>query len=214
MAPHWNHNTHYHDLLLRHLPVGAVRALDVGCGTGRLTRRLALRVDRVDALDPSPVMVAAARERTPDRLNARFTEATLADHPLEPGAYDFVTALSSLHHMPLGPSLARLRSALAPGGVLAVCGLYRREDPADLLWDAAALVPQWTVGASLALGRAMTGVPDPDDEGAPMPMLAPSTSLAEIRRAAAEHLPGARTRRLLFWRYLLTWRAPGAVYPA
>ena len=31
-------------------------------------------------------------------------------------------------------------------------------------------------------------------------------SVGEVRRAAAEVLPGARVRRLLFWRYALVWR--------
>jgi trans-aconitate methyltransferase len=44
-----------------------MRALDVGCGPGVLTSRLAQRLgaDHVAALDPSPPFVAAARERCP-----------------------------------------------------------------------------------------------------------------------------------------------------
>jgi hypothetical protein len=30
----WNHNNHYHDLLLKAVPYGCQRALDVGCGLG------------------------------------------------------------------------------------------------------------------------------------------------------------------------------------
>jgi hypothetical protein len=36
----WNHNSHYHDLLLAAVPPGCRRALDVGCGLGTFARKL------------------------------------------------------------------------------------------------------------------------------------------------------------------------------
>lgn len=36
----------------------------------------------------------------------------------------------------------------------------------------------------------------------------PPFSYAELRRASASALPGARVRRLLLGRWLLTWQAP------
>ena len=44
------------------------RVLDVGCGPGVLTAELVDRygADRVDAIDPTPGFVAAARERLPE----------------------------------------------------------------------------------------------------------------------------------------------------
>jgi hypothetical protein len=43
---------------------------------------------------------------------------------------------------------------------------------------------------------------------AAMPVAVPALSVREVRRAAARHLPGARVRRLLLWRYLLVWHRP------
>ncbi|MEV4472391.1 class I SAM-dependent methyltransferase [Nonomuraea sp. NPDC049504] len=39
----FDHNEHYHELLIRGIPEGAKQALDVGCGTGAFARRLAGR---------------------------------------------------------------------------------------------------------------------------------------------------------------------------
>ena len=39
-ADPWNHNIHYHRLILDAVPPGARRALDVGCGEGTLARQL------------------------------------------------------------------------------------------------------------------------------------------------------------------------------
>jgi hypothetical protein len=54
----------------------------------------------------------------------------------------------------------------------------------------------------------LAGVPAlvKDDDG--MPVVAPVLTVREVRRQAQHELPGARVRRLLFWRYLLEWSRP------
>jgi 2-polyprenyl-3-methyl-5-hydroxy-6-metoxy-1,4-benzoquinol methylase len=47
----WNHNSHYHDYLLRRIPTKIDRALDIGCGLGLFARKLAQRAEVVDAID-------------------------------------------------------------------------------------------------------------------------------------------------------------------
>jgi hypothetical protein len=32
----WNHNVHYHDVVLNSIPPSCTRALDIGCGRGDL----------------------------------------------------------------------------------------------------------------------------------------------------------------------------------
>ena len=48
--------------------------LEIGCGEGRLTRRLAALGARVSAIDPDPALVRAARRATTpkDRPRVRF----------------------------------------------------------------------------------------------------------------------------------------------
>ncbi len=69
--PGFNHNDAYHQYLLRHVPPGCDRALDVGCGAGLLARRLAKRVRSVDAIDRA----ATGRRRRP------ITRATWSRSP-------------------------------------------------------------------------------------------------------------------------------------
>lgn len=206
----WDHNSHYHGHLLRHLPPRRTRALDVGCGGGRFARALAVRGVGVDAIDPSPRMISLARRTTPPRLPVDYRAVSLEEADPTPGEYDFVSAVSSVHHMPFGPSLERMAAALAPGGTLAVLGLYREEGVADRMAGLAALGPQWFFGVGLRLGRVLTGVPDPSRVGgmARMPVRDARMSLREIAGEAAERLSGARLRRLLFWRYSLVYTRP------
>lgn len=195
----WDHNAYYHRWLLRQVPSGAARALDVGCGSGALTRRLSERVASVDAVDSSPAMIERATGR------ARWLVGDVLTTELHPDGYDLVTALSSLHHLPLRAGLTRLAELVRPGGTLAVVGLYRHATFADLAMEAVTLPANAAWGAVLA-ARGRAG--KPNDEA--MPVRDPDTTLAEIRTAAAELLPGAVVRRRVFWRYTLHWRRPPA----
>ena len=54
--------------------------------------------------------------------------------PLRDAGYDAMTAVSSLHHMPLQAALARLTGLLCPGGVLVVACHYRPATVAIVPW--------------------------------------------------------------------------------
>jgi len=109
-------------LALRRFPLAAAarrppgRGLDVGCGRGDLAARFVERGWRMTGVEPSPAACAAARTRGVD---AR--EGTLDDVELEPAAYDLVVFQHSLEHTTEPErDLARVRAALAPGGVVVV----------------------------------------------------------------------------------------------
>jgi trans-aconitate 2-methyltransferase len=98
-------------------------ALDVGCGTGRVTELLLALVPRgrVLAVDASADMVALARGRLGDRAQVWCQDVLDLDFE-EP--VDAIVSTATLHwvtdHDRLWPRLAR---ALRPGGVLEVqCG--------------------------------------------------------------------------------------------
>ncbi|MFJ9408026.1 class I SAM-dependent methyltransferase [Streptomyces sp. NPDC101393] len=206
----FDHNDHYHRLVLRQVPRRCRTALDVGCGTGRFARRLARLGIAVHAVDRSAAVIEAARAASAGAQEAggpRFEQADVTELDLPAGHYDLVSALASLHHLPFG-TVGALRAALAPGGVLVILGCYAERSPADLVWSLAAVPVNAGVRLALALAEGLRratgrGVPAP-----PMkpPVEAPTVPLAEIRRQAAVLLPGCTVRRLLFWRYLLVFR--------
>src|SRR5262245_43854045 len=123
----WYRNGFYHRFLLRRVPASAVRALDVGCGGGEFAARLAACGPETTGIDLSATMVEYARERYGAAAGLSFRAGDITRIELPPGSYDYISCLASIHHMPFEPVLARLRDALAPGGVLAVLGLYRTE---------------------------------------------------------------------------------------
>ena len=99
---------------------GAV--LDLGCGTGEITRRLAGRVGRIDAVDPSAAMLARARSLPGGtRPSLTWIHGMAEDAPLDP-PYDLVYAAAALHWMDWAVVLPRVRAALSPSGTFAIVG--------------------------------------------------------------------------------------------
>lgn len=74
--PYWNHNVHYHRLVLEAVPDGCARALDVGCGDGLLVRKLARRIGEVTGADRSAAMLRLARESSAGTPNTTFLAPT------------------------------------------------------------------------------------------------------------------------------------------
>lgn len=104
--------------------------LEVGCGSGLLTRHLTDAGHRVLATDASDAMLALARDYAPD---ATFEKLVLPDDPV-PDADGIVSTGHVLSYLPdedaIDRALAALAGALRPGGVLAI-------DLCDLEWSRA-----------------------------------------------------------------------------
>jgi len=105
--------------------------LELGCGSGLLTRYLVDAGHRVVATDASPAMLDLARQTVPDA--EAITRLVLPDDPLPPA--DAIVAIGHpLSYLPdeeaLDRALVASANALNPGGVLAL-------DLCDLEWGAA-----------------------------------------------------------------------------
>ncbi len=100
--------------------------LEVGAGTGRVALPLARAGHAVTALDPSPAMLAIARERAEaEGLVLTFLDGRLPDAPLPPAAFTTVILSNDvfLACSAPGEQIAALRAAaaaLAPRGRLAL----------------------------------------------------------------------------------------------
>lgn len=101
-------------------PVARGRALDFGCGVGRLTRALGRRFDAAVGVDVAPSMVEQARALDPDP-NVSFVVNQAADLAVfDDGSFDFVYSNIVLQHVSNELQrgyVAELCRILAPGGV-------------------------------------------------------------------------------------------------
>jgi SAM-dependent methyltransferase len=106
--------------------------LEIGCGTGLLTRHLVAAGHRVLATDASPAMLDLAREALP---GTEFARLSLPGDPVPPvdavvgtgHALNYLNAVDDVR-----VALSALADALKPGGVLAL-------DLCDLRWGEARL---------------------------------------------------------------------------
>ena len=130
--------------------------LEIGCGSGLLTRHLVGAGLRVVATDASRAMLDLARETAP---GADIRLLVLPDDPL-PEADAVVGVGHALNYLPDAESVARgleaMGRALRPGGVLAL-------DLCDLEWarERAGAPPRGWVGEDWALVTEFS-VPAPD----------------------------------------------------
>lgn len=97
------------------------RVLEIGCGVGRWTRRLA-RHNRVTAMDLSPSMLAVARDNLAELgLDCEFRQGNVADFATGE-RFDSVLSVTVLQHViddqALLQALGNLRDQLRPGGRL------------------------------------------------------------------------------------------------
>jgi ubiquinone/menaquinone biosynthesis C-methylase UbiE len=103
-------------------PEGA-RVLDVGCGTGVLTRMLAQRpgVAEVVGVDRGKALVERARERSAELSNVTYREGDGESLPFDDATFDIITFDSVLSHMTEPErALAEAFRVLASRGHLAV----------------------------------------------------------------------------------------------
>jgi ubiquinone/menaquinone biosynthesis C-methylase UbiE len=97
------------------------RVLDVGCGTGYLTRVIAEAVSpggAAQGVDPSPEGIARAR-RLARVANCTFSEGIAEAIDAEDGSYDVVVSSLMIHHLPdslRAQAIREMFRVLRPGG--------------------------------------------------------------------------------------------------
>jgi SAM-dependent methyltransferase len=106
------------------------RVLDVGCGSGVVTRDIARRVGpggRAVGIDPSPQLLVVARELTQAAGldgQVEFREGSALHLPFPDGAFDAAIAVTVLAHTPGGEhAIAEMARVVRPGGRVGVFDL-------------------------------------------------------------------------------------------
>jgi len=98
-------------------------ALEVGCGTGVISRYLSSfkNIASVTGIDPSPVFIAKAKELSKDIPGLTFSTGDARSLELEDESFDLVVFHTTLSHVS-SPEIAlkEAHRVLRPGGVLAI----------------------------------------------------------------------------------------------
>jgi len=125
-------------------PAATDCALDVGTGGGHAALALAPAVASVDAIDPTPEMLAVARRLAAGRgiANVTFTEASADALPFPAATFDVAISRFSVHHWPHpGHAFREIQRVVRPGGRLAIVDLLAPEEgPLDTFLNAVELL--------------------------------------------------------------------------
>jgi SAM-dependent methyltransferase len=103
------------------------RVLEVGCGTGQLTRGLLARGLRVTALEPGANLIARATQNLAGGVE--FVNAKLEDASLPRGRFQAVFSASAFHWADPAVSWRKVADALVSGGTLALIQYFGLEEP-------------------------------------------------------------------------------------
>jgi SAM-dependent methyltransferase len=115
---YWTFRDAFFDLL----PAPRGRALEVGCGEGRVCRDLRERGYDIVGLDASRTLVDAAQELDPD---GKYVVAAAERLPFADGSFDLVVAYNSLMDVTDMPATVREAArVLTPGGRFCACVLH------------------------------------------------------------------------------------------
>lgn len=229
-SPRWNHNIHYHRLILdvvgvdtrrvnnTHISAGSWRmctrgrgylslrntrpvrgagahsALDVGTGNGLLAAELNTLIPSVTGIDVDESVLASARAEAP---GVNFLCGDVLSYPFAT-TFDVVASIATLHHLPdLDAALRRIAELTAPGGLVVTIGLARPTQLRDYAMAVVGMVQHRWLSRRHGFWEHSAPTTWP-----------PPHSYSDVRRSAAQMLPGSDFRLLPLFRYSLTWRKP------
>ena len=96
------------------------RVLEIGCGTGQLTRSLLARGLRVTALEPGDQLIGVVEENLKDVGDVELVHARLEDMQLPCESYETVFSASAIHWVDPDLSWRKIADVLVPNGTLAL----------------------------------------------------------------------------------------------
>jgi SAM-dependent methyltransferase len=126
------HRPTYPDALVERACEGigsGAEVLEIGCGTGQLTRSLLTRGLRVTAVEPGQQLIARARDRLNGVGDVQFVNARLEDASLPRAQYSAVFSASAIHWIDPDVSWRRAADALVDDGSLALVSYFGLDDP-------------------------------------------------------------------------------------
>jgi len=104
------------------------RVLEIGCGSGQLTRSLVARGLHVRAVEPGRNLITLARKNLEGAGAVEFTNARFEDAPFPHEHFRAVFSASALHWVDPKVSWLKIADVLHPGGTLALVSYFGVEE--------------------------------------------------------------------------------------
>ena len=126
------------------------QVLEVGCGSGQLTRGLVARGLHVTALEPGQSLMALARKNLEGTGEVEFVNAQFEDGSLPREQFQAVFSASAFHWVDPEVSWRKAADVLVPGGTLALVQYFGLQEPRSQRDQEAALAAIRKVAPDIA----------------------------------------------------------------
>jgi len=127
------------------------RVLEVGCGTGQLTRSLVAHGLHVTAIEQGGRLISLAEQRLGGHGAVEFVNARFEDVPVPHGHFEAVFSAAAFHWLDPDVSWEKVARALVPGGTLALIQYCALQDPRSSRDDEELLAALARVAPELAV---------------------------------------------------------------
>ncbi len=200
----WNHNNCYFKHLIKYVPEHIETCLDIGCGKGELSFMLSKRSEKVIAVDLAEKMIEKAKTLYSNE-NIEYICGNILNMEFDNNSLDIIITTATAHHLPFEWLLSFAKDKLKKGGKLIVLDLVQAKSLSDYIIWGSAFIP------NIVMNLINNHRLQKDDihskeiwerHGEHDTYM----TMDEIRSIAKRHIPTAKIRRKLFWRYLLIWQ--------
>jgi 2-polyprenyl-3-methyl-5-hydroxy-6-metoxy-1,4-benzoquinol methylase len=202
--PKWNHNNCYFKYLMKFVPDRAKTCLDIGCGKGELSFILSQKSERVLAVDLADKMIEKAKLLHPN-TNIEYICGNILEMNFENNSLDIIITTATAHHLPYEWLLSFAKDKLKKGGKLIILDLVQARSLSDYIIWGGAFIPNIAMNL-LKNGRLQKDYAHSKAVWERHGEHDTYMTMDEIRALAKKHIPTARIKRKLFWRYVLVWQ--------
>ena len=199
----WDHNRQYQNYLIKYIPKNCNYILDVGCGTGELTKKLSLFGKEIIGIDISENMVSEAEKRNYDE-KIRYIKISVEDYLEETDKrFDIIISIAALHHMNEEKILKMMRDKLTEGGKILILDLVQNKTIVDYFLTIIATILNPLV--MLIMNGRLRVSKNEREAWAGHFQYDKYLTIVDIKNIAKKILGKVKIKRHLFWRYSLVY---------
>jgi 2-polyprenyl-3-methyl-5-hydroxy-6-metoxy-1,4-benzoquinol methylase len=199
----WDHNQQYQNYLIKNIRKNNKYLLDVGCGTGELTKKLIENGEKIIGIDVSEKMIQEAKKRNSDS-KIEYICTTVEKYLEETDKrFDIIISIAALHHMNEKEILQKMKNKLTENGKILILDIVKEGTITDYIVSfIAMIVNPFTI---LINRRRLKVTKEEKDAWKEHFQYDTYLTLKEINKITKEVLGNAKIKRHLFWRYSIIY---------
>ena len=190
--------------MIKYIPKNCNYILDVGCGTGELTKKLSLFGKEIIGIDISENMLNEAEKRNYDE-KIRYIKISVEDYLEETDKqFDIIISIAALHHMNEEKILKIMKNKLTESGKILILDLVQNKTIADYFLTIIAVILNPLV--MLIMNGRLRVSKNEREAWAGHFKYDKYLTIVDIKNIAKKILGKVKIKRHLFWRYSLIYK--------